>query len=109
MTARRSWYRLGLGLAVAALMGTACTSGGSDSGGDAPGKAAGIATVALQANTVPNPSTVVLKLDAAYSQQWFTYNQLGQITPMPMAWNVTAAGTKGTCHFPPSDRIPADT
>jgi hypothetical protein len=109
MTARRSWYRLGLGLAVAALMGTACTSGGSDSGGDAPGKAAGIATVALQANTVPNPSTVVLKLGAAYSQQWFTYNQLGQITPMPMAWNGTAAGTKGTCHLPLTDRIPADT
>jgi peptide/nickel transport system substrate-binding protein len=208
MTAPPSWYRLGLGLAVAALVATACTSGGSDSGGNAPGKAAGTATVALPPNTVPNwiwpfsplsnfsvvnagvfqeqmyrplywfgdskggpsinpdlsladlpaysdggrtvtiklkpyswsngekvtgadvlfwinmekaektnyaayvphqfpdnvtsatapdPSTVVLKLDAAYSQQWFTYNQLGQITPMPMAWDVTAAGTKGTC------------
>ena len=44
-----------------------------------------------------NDTTVVLTLDRAYSQQWFTYNQLGQITPMPMAWDVTAAGTPGTC------------
>ena len=47
--------------------------------------------------TAPDSSTVVLTLNAAYSQQWFTSNQLGQITPMPMAWDVTAAGTPGTC------------
>jgi peptide/nickel transport system substrate-binding protein len=47
--------------------------------------------------TAKDDSTVVLKLDRAYSQQWFTYNQLGQITPMPNAWDVTAAGSPGTC------------
>jgi peptide/nickel transport system substrate-binding protein len=41
--------------------------------------------------------TVVLKLDRAYSEQWFTYNELGQITPMPMAWDVTAPGSPGGC------------
>jgi peptide/nickel transport system substrate-binding protein len=47
--------------------------------------------------TAPDATTVVLKLDAAYSQQWFTYNQLGQITPMPKAWDVTALKTPGSC------------
>jgi peptide/nickel transport system substrate-binding protein len=42
-------------------------------------------------------STVVLTLDQPYSQQWFTYNQLGQITPMPKAWDKTADNTPGTC------------
>ena len=52
----------------------------------------------VTAATAPDASTVVLTLDAAYSQQWFTYNQLGQITPMPMAWDVTGPGATGTCH-----------
>ncbi|HVQ92315.1 MAG TPA: ABC transporter substrate-binding protein [Mycobacteriales bacterium] len=47
--------------------------------------------------TAPDGSTVVLKLNAAYSQQWFTYNQLGQITPMPTAWDVTSTSTTGAC------------
>jgi peptide/nickel transport system substrate-binding protein len=47
--------------------------------------------------TAPDDSTVVLKLDAAYSPQWFTSNQLGQITPMPKAWDVTAANTPASC------------
>jgi peptide/nickel transport system substrate-binding protein len=42
-------------------------------------------------------TTVVLTLDQAYSQQWFTYNELGQITPMPKAWDKTADDTPGTC------------
>jgi peptide/nickel transport system substrate-binding protein len=38
--------------------------------------------------------TVKLTLDAKYSTDWFTYNELSQITPMPMAWDVTSAGAK---------------
>jgi peptide/nickel transport system substrate-binding protein len=34
----------------------------------------------------------VLNLKSAVSSVWFTYNQLAEITPMPAAWDVTAAG-----------------
>jgi peptide/nickel transport system substrate-binding protein len=47
--------------------------------------------------TTPDDSTVVFNTDQAYSQQWFLYNQLSQITPMPMAWDMTSASAKGTC------------
>jgi len=36
-----------------------------------------------------------------FSQTWFTNNELSEITPMPMAWDVTRAGAKagsGGCH-----------
>jgi peptide/nickel transport system substrate-binding protein len=38
------------------------------------------------------PDTVVLNLNSPVSSIWFTYNQLAEITPMPAAWDVTAAG-----------------
>ena len=38
--------------------------------------------------------TVKLTLDGKYSDDWFTYNELSQITPMPMAWDVTSAGAQ---------------
>jgi len=41
------------------------------------------------------PNQVTLQLDKAYSSYWFTYNQLAEITPMPMAWDVTSLGAKG--------------
>jgi peptide/nickel transport system substrate-binding protein len=41
--------------------------------------------------------TVTLNLDKSYSETWFDENQLTQITPMPAAWDETAAGVKGTC------------
>lgn len=47
--------------------------------------------------TMPDSSTIVFTTDKAYSQQWFLYNQLSQITPMPMAWDMTSATAKGTC------------
>jgi peptide/nickel transport system substrate-binding protein len=36
--------------------------------------------------------TVTFTLDAAYSQLWFTDNELSQITPLPTAWDITSAG-----------------
>jgi len=33
---------------------------------------------------------VTLQLNRAYSTLWFTYNQLGELKPMPMAWDVTS-------------------
>jgi peptide/nickel transport system substrate-binding protein len=47
--------------------------------------------------SAPNSSTVVLTTDKAYSHQWFLYNQLSQITPMPAAWDMTGPNAKGTC------------
>jgi peptide/nickel transport system substrate-binding protein len=38
--------------------------------------------------------TVVLRLKSPVSDIWFTYDQLAEITPMPAAWDVTAAGAR---------------
>jgi peptide/nickel transport system substrate-binding protein len=38
------------------------------------------------------PDTVTLTLNKPYSSFWYTYNQLAEITPMPMAWDVTSLG-----------------
>jgi peptide/nickel transport system substrate-binding protein len=51
----------------------------------------------LTSVTTPNSSTIVFNTDKVYSQQWFLYNQLSQITPMPTAWDKTSATTNGTC------------
>jgi peptide/nickel transport system substrate-binding protein len=46
----------------------------------------------LASYAASGPDTVVLRLKSAVSVIWFTYDQLSQITPMPAAWDVTAAG-----------------
>jgi peptide/nickel transport system substrate-binding protein len=48
----------------------------------------------LASYSATGPDTVVLKLKSPVSSIWFTYNQLAEITPMPMAWDVTSAGAK---------------
>ncbi len=40
----------------------------------------------------PNSSTVVFHMKQAYNPTWFVYNELSQVTPLPMAWDVTAKG-----------------
>ncbi len=40
---------------------------------------------------ITGPRQVVLTLTRPYSTTWFTYNELSQITPMPMAWDISAA------------------
>jgi peptide/nickel transport system substrate-binding protein len=40
------------------------------------------------------PNQVTFQLNGAYSSIWFTYNQLGELKPMPMAWDVTSLGAK---------------
>jgi peptide/nickel transport system substrate-binding protein len=39
-----------------------------------------------------NASTVTMTMNQAYNPTWFTYNELSQIVPMPMAWDITRAG-----------------
>lgn len=43
---------------------------------------------------VTSADTIVLHLTKAYASTWFTYNQLAEVTPMPLAWDVTSAGAK---------------
>ena len=40
------------------------------------------------------PDQVTFQLNQAYSSIWFTYNQLGELKPMPLAWDVTSLGAK---------------
>jgi len=39
--------------------------------------------------TVLSAQTIRLELDKAYNPTWFTYNELSQITPLPLAWDRT--------------------
>jgi peptide/nickel transport system substrate-binding protein len=48
----------------------------------------------LASYSASGPETVVLHLKSTESSIWFTYNQLAEITPMPLAWDITAAGAK---------------
>jgi peptide/nickel transport system substrate-binding protein len=41
---------------------------------------------------VVSPTELVLNLNKAYNQQWFLYNELAQVSPMPTAWDRTASG-----------------
>lgn len=41
--------------------------------------------------------TLVMQLSNSYAPLWFTDNELSQMTPMPLAWDVTGPGKKGTC------------
>ncbi|WP_298338825.1 ABC transporter substrate-binding protein [Ferrimicrobium sp.] len=43
--------------------------------------------------SAPNASTVVFHLNQSYSPTWFTYNELSQITPLPLAWDTTSLST----------------
>ncbi|MGH3405019.1 MAG: ABC transporter substrate-binding protein [Streptosporangiaceae bacterium] len=40
------------------------------------------------------PDQVTFQLNNAYSSLWYTYNQLAELNPMPMAWDVTSLGAK---------------
>ncbi len=56
----------------------------------------------LASFTVTGPDTIVLNMTKAYASTWFTYNQLAEITPMPLAWDVTAVGAtpgSGGCYL----------
>jgi peptide/nickel transport system substrate-binding protein len=41
---------------------------------------------------VVSPTELTMTMDKTYSTTWFLYNELSQITPMPAAWDRTAAG-----------------
>ncbi len=41
---------------------------------------------------VVSPTELTMTMDKSYSHNWFLYNELSQITPMPLAWDRTASG-----------------
>jgi peptide/nickel transport system substrate-binding protein len=41
---------------------------------------------------VVSPTELTMTMDKSYSHNWFLYNELSQITPMPTAWDRTASG-----------------
>ena len=54
--------------------------------------------------TVNSPTKLTMQLKSPVSSHWFTYNELSQLTPMPMAWDKTsdgaAAGSGGCASAP---------
>ena len=44
--------------------------------------------------TTPNSKTVVFHLTGPVNRTWWTYNELSQITPLPMAWDVKSLQQK---------------
>lgn len=52
-----------------------------------------------------DPYTIRLVLDHAYNPTWLIYNELSQITPIPLAWDTNSSGlarTKDNGHLPDS-------
>jgi peptide/nickel transport system substrate-binding protein len=46
----------------------------------------------VQGITVNSPTQLTMTLTGPVNPNWFTYNELSQITPMPSAWDISAAG-----------------
>jgi peptide/nickel transport system substrate-binding protein len=46
----------------------------------------------VRAVTVDSPTTLTFTLSGPVNPEWFTSNQLSQITPLPVAWDVTSPG-----------------
>ncbi len=59
-----------------------------DWGADVPG---GFPTNVSNIKAV-SPTELTMTMNKAFSPTWFLYNELSQITPMPTAWDRTAAG-----------------
>jgi peptide/nickel transport system substrate-binding protein len=41
--------------------------------------------------------SITFNLAAAYNQTWYQFNELAQITPLPLAWDVTGPGQTSDC------------
>ncbi|HEX4292294.1 MAG TPA: ABC transporter substrate-binding protein, partial [Trebonia sp.] len=46
----------------------------------------------LASYSATGPETMVIHVKSTVSDIWFTYNQLAELTPMPLAWDITKAG-----------------
>lgn len=62
--------------------------------------------------TADSSTQVTFKLTGAVNPQWFTYNELSQITPFPVAWDITStsgAPGSGACSNATYGSAAADT
>ncbi len=54
--------------------------------------------------SAPDPQTFVMHLNKPYDPEWFLYNELSQLTPLPLAWDRTTlsqpAPTSDDGHLP---------
>ena len=61
--------------------------------------------------SAPNPSTFVLHFNKSYNPTWVTYNELSQLTPLPLAWDRTSlsqpAPTSDSGHLPDTTKAGA--
>ena len=56
------------------------------------GAYSGFPTSFVTSYKVVSPTELQMTTNKAYSHSWFLYNDLSQITPMPVAWDKTASG-----------------
>jgi len=64
------------------------------------GYSAGALPDDIKSIAVNSPTKMTFTLTGPVNSYWFTYNELSQITPMPVAWDVTASGAtpgSGNC------------
>ena len=45
--------------------------------------------------TVTSPTSLIIKFDQAFNPHWLLYNELSQITPLPLAWTKTSTAATG--------------
>jgi peptide/nickel transport system substrate-binding protein len=61
--------------------------------------------------SAPDPDTFVLHFTKAYNPTWVTYDELSQLTPLPLAWDRTSlsqpAPTSDTGHLPDTTKAGA--
>ena len=61
--------------------------------------------------SAPNPQTFVLHFKKAYSPEWVIYDELSQLTPIPLAWDRTSlsapAPTSDNGHLPDTTKAGA--
>jgi peptide/nickel transport system substrate-binding protein len=58
----------------------------------------------IKSITENSPTELTFTLTSSVNSYWFTYNELSQLTPMPLAWDITAAGAapgSGGCSAAP--------
>src|SRR5580704_15100887 len=46
----------------------------------------------IKSITINSPTQLTFQMTGSYNPFWLTYNQFSQITPLPVAWDITATG-----------------
>jgi peptide/nickel transport system substrate-binding protein len=62
-------------------------------GGTDYGAYTGFPNTVLTSYKAVSPTELTMTMNKSYSHNWFLYNELSQVTPMPTAWDRTASGS----------------